>query len=209
MSSIPARTRIRKSPVERREEISAAAIALALEQGLLAVTLRGIAARVDVASGLVAHYAPSMDDLVAATFSAIVRAELDDVRALLADGPDAIRRVGMLVDTLLDGSRDDVTLVWVQAWALGPRSDALAAAVREEMDAWQELIADVVADGVALGTFDVPDAAAVAWQILAMIDGLNAHSLVHWHAAPDRRDLTRRSIAALLGVPADALAASP
>ncbi|MBN9155129.1 MAG: TetR family transcriptional regulator C-terminal domain-containing protein [Microbacterium sp.] len=198
MSSIPARTRIRKSPVERREEISAAAIALALEQGLLAVTLRGIAARVDVASGLVAHYAPSMDDLVAATFSAIVRAELDDVRALLADGPDAIHRVGMLVDTLLDGSRDDVTLVWVQAWALGPRSDALAAAVREEMDAWQELIAGIVAEGIAQDAFHVADPDAVAWQILAMIDGLNAQSLVHWHDAPDRRDLTRRSIAALL-----------
>ena len=117
MSSIPERMRTRKSPDERRDEIAAAAVALALEQGLIAVTLRGIAARIGVASGLVAHYAPSMDDLVAATFSSIVAAELDDVRALVSAEPDPVCRITRLIDTLLDGARDDVTLVWVQGWA--------------------------------------------------------------------------------------------
>jgi hypothetical protein len=91
--------------------------------------------------------------------------------------------------------------VWVQAWALGPRNEPLAAAVRTQMDAWQSFIAGIVSDGVAQGVFHVGDAEAVAWQVLAMIDGLNAHSLVRWHVAPDRRELTRRVVAALLSDP--------
>ena len=60
----------------------------------------------------------------------------------------------------------------------------------------------MVATGAEAGVFRVTDAAAVAWQMLAMIDGLNAHALVHWHAAPERHELTKRSLAALLGLPA-------
>ncbi|QKJ20458.1 TetR/AcrR family transcriptional regulator [Microbacterium hominis] len=202
MSSTAASPRTRKRPEERRAELEQAARAIALEQGLAAVTLRAVAARAGVASGLVAHYAPSMDDLVAQTFAAIVGAELADIRALLADVPEPGARMSLLLDTLLDGTRDDVTLVWVQAWALGRGSDALAAEVRRQMDAWQQAIEQIVVDGAAAGVFhdvDAGEAAALAWQILAMVDGLNAHSLVRWSGVGDRRDLTRRAIAALLG----------
>lgn len=205
MRSTPTRTR--KSPDERRDEVAAAAVGIALEQGLAAVTLRAIATRIGVAPGLVAHYAPSMDDLVAATFTAVVGAELDDIDALLAPGTDAAARLAMLVDTLLDGSRDDVTLVWVQAWGLGSRNEPLAASVRAQMDRWQATIAGVLAEGEQRGVLDLSgdDADAVAWQILAMIDGLNAHSLVRWRDAPDRRALTKRSVAALVGLVPSAL----
>lgn len=138
----PARkTTVRKTPAQRRAEVTAAAHAIALEQGLDAITLRAVAARMGVASGLVAHYAPSMDELVAATFGEIVSAELCDVVALVQRVEPAVRRLGILLDTLLDGSRDDVTLLWVQAWGMGARGEALAARVRREMDDWQAAIA--------------------------------------------------------------------
>jgi AcrR family transcriptional regulator len=195
----------RKSPAERSAEIAEAARRVALEQGLAAVTLRSVAARSDVAPALVAHYQPNMDALVASTFATIVAAEIDEVVALLATLPGPRERLGALLDTLLDGTRDDVTVVWVEAWALGRRNDALAASVRGQMDAWQEVVQGVIEQGSASGAFETDDAAAVAWQLLGMIDGLNAQALVRWGDAGDRGSLIHRAVEGMLGLGRGAL----
>ena len=195
----------RKSPAERSAEIADAARHVALEQGIAAVTLRSVAARSDVAPALVAHYQPNMDALIASTFAAIVSAEIDEVVALLATLPGPRERLGVLLDTLLDGTRDDVTVVWVEAWALGRRNDALAASVRLQMDAWQEVVQGVVEQGAASGEFETDDAAAVAWQLLGMIDGLNAQALVRWGDAGDRGSLIHRAVEGMLGLGRGAL----
>ena len=208
MSRAPRKRSARKSPVERAAEIADAARDLALEHGLTAVTLRGIATRIDVAPALVAHYQPNMDALIATTFATIVAAEIDEVDAMLAGLPTPAARLAALIDTLLDGTRDEVTVVWVEAWALGRRNDALAASVREQMDAWQAVVQGVIEQGGASGEFETPDAAAVAWQLLGMIDGLNAQALVRWGDAGARGSLIGHAIEGMLGLPRGALAAS-
>ncbi|MEU1972968.1 TetR family transcriptional regulator C-terminal domain-containing protein [Microbacterium sp. NPDC019599] len=190
----------RKSPAERAAEIADAARDLALEQGLSTVTLRAVASRIDVAPALVAHYEPNMDALVASTFATVVAAELDDIRGVLAAETRPTARVAALVDTLLDGTRDDVTLVWVEAWALGRRNETLAVAVRQEMDAWQLVVRGLVEDGVEAGEFAVDDAADVAWQLLGMIDGLNAQALVRWSADRARGSVLHRAVEGMLGL---------
>ncbi|WP_308193799.1 TetR family transcriptional regulator C-terminal domain-containing protein [Microbacterium sp. SS28] len=190
----------RRSPAERAAQIADAARDLALEQGLAAVTLRAVAARIDVASALVAHYQPNMDALVASTFSAVVAAELDEIRAVLAGEARPAAAVAALVDTLLDGTRDDVTLVWVEAWALGRRNETLATAVRVQMDAWQHVVRGLVDAGVRAGEFEVDDAGDVAWQLLGMIDGLNAQALVRWNADRSRSSVLHRAVEGMLGL---------
>lgn len=195
----------RKSPAERSAEIADAARHVALEQGLAAVTLRAIAARAGVTPALVAHYQPSMDALVASTFTAIVAAEIDEVDTLLARLPGPRERLGALLDTLLDGSRDDVTVVWVEAWALGRRNDALAASVREQMDAWQAVVQGVIEEGAAEAGFRTEDPAAAAWQLLGMIDGLNAQALVRWGDASARGSMIHGAVEGMLGLRRGAL----
>lgn len=175
----------RKSPIERAAEIRDAACELALEQGLSALTLRAVAVNAGVTSALVAHYVDGMDALIAETFSHITGQEIEDVRARVSDGSPT-RRLHTLCFTLLDGSRDEVTLVWVEGWAMGRRNPALAEAIRRQMDVWEQLFAAVIDDGVAAGEFATDDPAAVAWQLLGMIDGLNAQALVT-QAAPGPR----------------------
>lgn len=198
----------RKAPEERRAEIDAAARELALTEGLTAVTLRGVAARAGVTPALVAHYRPSMDELVAETFRLIVAAELREVAPAHAEAaaPTALvtERLAALVHTLLDGGREDVTLIWVEAWALGRRNETLAAAVREQMDAWQAVVHDLIAAGVAADEFEVDDPGAVAWQLIGMIDGLNAQALVRW--GEGRSTLLTHALEGMLGLPRDALA---
>ena len=205
MSRAPRKKAARKSPAERSAEIADAARDVALEHGLYAVTLRAVAARIDVAPALVAHYQPDMHALVASTFGAIVSAELDEVEELVEPLPSPSARLAVLLDTLLDGSRDDVTVVWVEAWAMGRRNEPLAAAVREQMDAWQALVQQVVEDGAARGEFEAEDPADTAWQLLGMIDGLNAHALVRWNADRSRGSAPHRAVEGMLGLPRFAL----
>jgi len=196
--------RARMSAEQRRDQIAGAARDLALADGLDAVTLRAVAARVGVASGLVAHYIPSMDDLVAETFADIVAAELEEVRALLPVAPAPVR-LGALLQTTLDPTRRDVTLVWVQAWALGTRNAPLAAKVRVAMDAWRGVIAAEITRGMAAGVIPAGDAEPLAWHLLAMIDGLSAHTLVGWGSDIDPVSPVLRAAAGLLRVEVGAL----
>jgi AcrR family transcriptional regulator len=208
MSRPPRKKAARKSPAERSAEIADAARDVALEHGLYAVTLRAVAARIDVAPALVAHYEPDMHALVASTFGRIVSAELEEVGDLVAALPSPRARLSALLDTLLDGSRDDVTVVWVEAWALGRRNEALAARVRDEMDAWRTFVQGIVEAGIAAGEFEADDAASVAWQLLGMIDGLNAHALVRWEDADDRGSRIGHAVEGMLGLGRGALTAS-
>ena len=202
MSSTPRTRGARKSPTERAAEIAGAARDLALAEGLSAVTLRSVAARIGVAPGLVAHYEPAMDALVAASFRSVVSTELDEMRAVIAGAPTPTAALAALLAALLDGTRDDVTVVWVEAWAMGRRNETLAAAVRAEMDAWQGVVKAIVDDGVHVGEFQVTDAATadVAWQLLGMIDGLNAQALVRWNDERSRGSVLHRAVEGMLGL---------
>ncbi|NKX55557.1 TetR/AcrR family transcriptional regulator [Arthrobacter mobilis] len=199
MSSTPQKRAARKAPAERAAEITQAARNLALERGLSTITLRNVAARIGVAPGLVAHYQPNVEALVAGTFTAIVAEEIEEVAGLLAGLPAPREQLGMLLDTLLDNARLDVTAIWVEAWTLGRRNEALAACVREQMDAWQAVLQGVVEAGIAAGEFETSDPASVAWQILGMIDGLNAQALVRWNGVSDRGTHLARAVEGMVG----------
>ncbi|MDD7961156.1 TetR/AcrR family transcriptional regulator [Microbacterium thalli] len=200
MASKDPAVRTRLSGSERRAQIARAAEALARRQGLDAVTLRAVAAEVGVGSALVAHHAPSMEDVVADAFEAIVAAELADLERLRDRHADPVVVVRELLGTLLDGTRSDVTLIWVQSWALGGRNEALAARVRAQMDAWTDFLEGIVRAGTAAGRFRVDNPGAVAAQLLGMIDGLNAHALVSWRDAAGRIRLMSTAVEAMLGL---------
>lgn len=156
---------------------------------------------------LIAHYVTSMDELVATTFTALVDEELDELSRMTASGSPA-GRLAVLLRSLMDGTRDDVTLVWVDAWALGRRNPMLAEAVRDAMDRWQCALEAIITAGVAAGSFSAADPTAAAWQLLGMIDGVNAQSLVRWGGAADRSVLMERAAEGMLGLTPGALGAA-
>ncbi len=199
MSSTVPRPRTRKPPAERAAEIVAAATAVAREQGLSAVTLRAVAQRAGITSGLVAHYQPSMDDLVARVYTDLVEEEVRDVERVVAAAADPARRLGALIDTLMDGAREELTVVWVEGWAMARRSDALADAVRAQMQRWQSLVEDIVAEGCRTGAFSTAEPGEVAWELIGMIDGLNAQSLARGTDTTRFARRTARAAEALVG----------
>ena len=66
------------------------------------------------------------------------------------------------------------------------------------MDAWQAVVQQVVEDGMTSGEFDADDAADVAWQLLGMIDGLDAHALVRWNDDRSRGSAPHRAVEGML-----------
>ena len=126
--------------------------------------------------------------------------------AELADRtPDPAGALTAVLVSLLDERRADVTLIWVQSWSLGGRNDVLARCVREQMDAWRVFLAGVIERGRAGGALRCDDPLTVAGQILGMVDGLNAHSLVAWQDATERTRLLLRSVEAMLDLAPGAL----
>lgn len=197
----------RRSAAERVEQIASAAQSLARAAGLSAVTLRAVATEIGVAPALVAHYVPSMDALVGDTFAAIVGDELAEVEELAAGRGSASDALAAVLASLLDEGRAEVTRIWVQSWSLGGRNDVLAGRVREQMDAWRTFLSGVIERGLAAGEFRCDDALGIAGQILGMVDGLNAHSLVAWQDASERTRLLLRSVEAMLDLPPGELVA--
>ncbi|AMB59851.1 TetR/AcrR family transcriptional regulator [Microterricola viridarii] len=177
MSTPPPRVRTRKPPAQRSAEIFAAACALAREGGLSTLALRAVAQRAGVAPGLVAHYGSGMDNLVAAVFSELVANELVEVQTWVDTGTSSAQRLALLIDTVLGGDRDDLTLVWVDAWSLGRHNPALSVAIDTQMNAWHALLAEIITEGRRTGEFTTDDPDAIAWQLLGMLDGLSAHAL--------------------------------
>jgi AcrR family transcriptional regulator len=199
MSSTSARPRTRKPPAERAAEIVAAATAIAREDGLSALTLRAVAERAGVASGLVAHYQPSMDDLVARVYTDLVEEEISDVERVVGGVAGPASRLAALIDTLMDSTREELTVVWVEGWALARRNEALATAVRAQMQRWQSLVEGIVSDGCRDGAFSTTEPGEVAWELIGMIDGLNAQSLARGTDTTRFAARTARAAEALVG----------
>jgi hypothetical protein len=90
--------------------------------------------------------------------------------------------------------------LWVESWSLGRRNRALGAAVRTEELAWHTLVAAVVRTGIESGDFTADDPDEVATHLLAVIDGVNAYSLVGYDSELNRLRLLHAVAGTHLGV---------
>lgn len=176
-SRAPGRQR-RRSAEDRRAEIVAAAGALALSDGLESLTLRRVAEALGVVPGLVNHYFPAVDDLVAEAFGTAAAAELDGVLAAVDAASGPVARMRRLVAELVADDRDAISLLWIDAWHAARRRPVLRGEVTRQMLAWRDRIAGLVHAGVAEGAFRCADPTAAAVRILAVVDGLSVQAVM-------------------------------
>jgi AcrR family transcriptional regulator len=168
------------------EEVLTAAVGVAFEDGLHAVAVQTVAERIGVAEKSVLAAWPDVDELVATTFSRIVAAELAEVKREVLANPSPVAQLGTLLDLLAEPVRVDVDAVWLESWSLGRRNPALGGAVRAEENAWHAFVASVIRRGVKAGDYLEVDPDEVAAHLLAVIDGVNAYSLVGYRTDLDR-----------------------
>lgn len=175
MTSTLDRKRVRKDPATRRAEIVAAAGAIALAEGLECVTLRRVADDLAVRPGLISHYFPSADDLVAEAYGSAAGDELDVLMpAADADATPTVRLARFFTRTLGPGY-DDMSRLWVNVRHLTRYRPLLAERVAVQETAWRARLGDLIAQGRATGEFATPDPEVVVMKILVVLDGLSAH----------------------------------
>jgi AcrR family transcriptional regulator len=160
--------------------------------------------------GLVTHYFPTADELVAAAFAHAVTAEREEVfcTAALADRPAGqLRR---LLGAWLQPERDPVSLLWLDAWQASRRRPALMTEVGRQMSADLDRLCALISAGIAAGDFPVDAPGEPALQILSLIDGLSVQAATR--ATLDYTPVQRMVIStaeALLGLKPGTLAQSP
>ncbi|MGW7084561.1 TetR/AcrR family transcriptional regulator [Streptomyces sp. NPDC054871] len=185
MSSSVQRKRIRKSPAARRAEIVEAAAAVALTEGLECVTLRRIGEELDVRPGLISHYFPSTEDLVAEAFGSAASAELDTL--LPAERPDGspTRHLARFFAHATGEAYEAISRLWINARHLSRYRPVLRDRVAEQEGAWRGRLEGLVRDGVEQGEFRTADAYVTTIQILVVIDGLGAHANTDTSGRPE------------------------
>ncbi|WP_327293747.1 MULTISPECIES: TetR/AcrR family transcriptional regulator [unclassified Streptomyces] len=176
MSSSVQRKRIRKPPAVRRAEIVAAAAAVALTEGLECVTLRRIGEELGVRPGLISHYFPSVEDLVAEAFGSAASGELDTL--LPAGRPDGTptQHLAEFFAQTTGETYDDLSRLWINARHLSRYRPVLRDRVAEQEALWRGRLADLVRRGVERAEFRTDDPYVSAIQVLVVLDGLGAHA---------------------------------
>ncbi len=169
----------RMSPAQRRETIVDAALSVALVKGLASTTVRDVAAEMGTSSGLIHHYFASMDDVLAAAFERVARQDLTVSAELVARAASPLTALRSFFRSYTPADKDWAFQLWLDAWAEAARRPAVQATSRRLNLAWQELVAGIIRDGVADGSFRCADPSAAAWRILSLLDGLALQVVAH------------------------------
>lgn len=195
----------RYRPADRLKQIREAAQSLAVEQGLHALTHRSLARSLGVSHSLVVHYVPELASLRAQTYGDLIRTELEEVQESIEGRGSALSKLAHLIDLLSVTGREDAAAVWLDGWSIGRLDDAMAQVVRQSMAEWQRFLEQIIEAGVAEGDFHVEDVSGCAWELIALLDGLNAHMLVRFGNQEDYRLRIASPIEARLSLPEGAL----
>ncbi|MFE7093429.1 TetR/AcrR family transcriptional regulator [Streptomyces erythrochromogenes] len=176
MSSSVERKRIRKSPAARRAEIVDAATAVALTEGLECVTLRRVADDLAVRPGLISHYFPAVEDLVAEAFGNAAGRELDVL--LPAERPEGTptEHLARFFSRTSGEDYDAISRLWINARHLSRYRPVLRDRVTVQEAAWRGRLEGLLRRGVERGEFRTEDPYVTTIQILVVLDGLGAHA---------------------------------
>jgi AcrR family transcriptional regulator len=174
MSSSVPRKRIRKDPAARRAEIVDAAAGVALREGLECVTLRRIAEELAVRPGLISHYFPSAEDLVAEAFGSAASAEIDAL--LPEERPEGTptEHLARFLARTTGEAYDAISRLWINARHLSRYREVLRGRVAVQEAAWRARLEGLIRQGVRSGEFRTADPLVTALQILVVLDGLGA-----------------------------------
>ncbi|MEU4425592.1 TetR family transcriptional regulator C-terminal domain-containing protein [Actinoplanes sp. NPDC024001] len=150
-----------------------AAAVVALTEGLESVTLRRVAEDLGVRPGLISHYFPAAEDLVATAFGATVAAELDEL--LPPSEATPLERFRRFFGAAIGEKFDDVSRLWLNARHLSRYRPVLCAEVNRRQDDWHARLTAVIADGIATEQFNAADAGVAATRILVAMDGVSTY----------------------------------
>lgn len=170
--SLPRFTRM--APETRRQEILLAARRCLARGGMYGFTVAEIATEAGISNGLIGHYFPSKDELLAATYEAEAERLVAASRAAVAaSGNDPDSRLVALVESAFspDIFDEETAAVWLALWAQVRMNPALSSAHRDLYADYRRAFAKAMTRAAAERGLRL-DTRAIAADISALIDGL-------------------------------------
>ncbi|MFP2265340.1 TetR family transcriptional regulator [Citrobacter braakii] len=156
---------------ERREVILQAAMRVALEEGFTAMTVRRIATEAQVSTGQVHHHFTSAGELKSLAFVQLIRTLLDAEQ--VSDNASFRERLHAMLGSE-DGGFEPYIKLWREAQVLADKDPEIKSAYLLTMRMWHEETAAIITQGQCAGEFSaIPDAAEVAWRLIALVCGLD------------------------------------
>ncbi|MCY3417245.1 TetR family transcriptional regulator [Citrobacter sp. BNK-39] len=156
---------------ERREVILQAAMHVALEEGFSAMTVRRIAAEAHVATGQLHHHFASAGELKSQAFVRLIRTLLD--AELVSEDASFRERLHAMLGSE-DGGLEPYIKLWREAQVVAGKDPEIKSAYLLTMRMWHEETANIITQGQKAGEFSsAPDAADVAWRLIALVCGLD------------------------------------
>lgn len=160
----------RMQPERRRAAILEAAVAEISERGFARTTSRHVAARAGVTHGLLHHYFPDHDSLLAAAFEKVALEEIDEANEALASDRDPLAQLREITEPYGPGGGEEAYRFWLEAWAEAYHSPTLQETSRRLSVAWHELVVGVIERGNAVGVFRCEHPHETAWMVVALSD---------------------------------------
>jgi len=192
---------------ERRNEILEAAISVVIERGFGATRVSDVAKRLDISTGLVHYHFESKEQLLTEALRYAAAADLARLREAAATGT-ALEKLDRVFSLYSPVEAEPGWMLWIDGWGEALRSPDLQK-ISQELDLeWQEVLEQIVREGVASGEFRCDDPHATAWRLAALLDGLGLQVTVH-HGLLSRDELlswVREAACRELDLPLDAVA---
>jgi AcrR family transcriptional regulator len=190
---------------QRREQMLRAALEVITERGYADTRISDVAERTGTSPALVIYYFKTRDQLLTEAIRYSEDAWYGEYLRRTENLPTAAARLAELIaNVCLPGSDNEPRsywLMWLDLWALVPRS-AAAAAIRQKSDErWRTAIRSIVLAGQEAGEFAPVDADDFTITLAALLDGLAVQIGVDDPEVPPQRsyELAMRFAAGQLG----------
>jgi AcrR family transcriptional regulator len=165
---------------QRREEIIAAACAVMAEQGLESTRIADVAARAGISPGHVLYYFESKADLFLQSLRTVEEQQREEALERFDALPTAVERWDAVMDiTVPTGPGDFKLLLWLQAWELAPRDEAVATFIADLDRSWHEVLTEVLQHGLHTGEIAPEiDLADFQMRYACLFDGLSIRVVI-------------------------------
>ena len=197
----------RRTVEVRREEILTATTDLLDRIGLQAIRVADVAEELGISPSLVFYHFGTKDTLVAEAFAHAVDRDLSRLDQATAKGADPLDRLRRVLRLYGPTGTAVGWRIWIDAWALAQREPVIRKVLRRLDQRWTTSLQEVVAAGVADGSFTCADPEASVARVSALLDGLSVATLVYRSVTRAQlREWVAEAVARELGLDADALA---
>jgi len=203
MTKVARATRTRFTVEARRQQIIDGMREVVLERGLRETRVQDVARKLGISTGLIHYHFATKEELLEVMLRENVADLIAEARKSLAELPRPEAQLARLFDVfyLPTSRRDPWWVLWIDIWGEALRDDAIRR-ISEDLDnAWVDLTAEVIAEGVVAGTFHSPDPVESAWRLCALLDGLALQVVLHERTmtAAQMRSHVRRAAELELG----------